>query len=73
VPLWGGYWRGREYAADDFAKELGQAEDLADFLELHAQVHDAPVPFIWLTEHTHPPTELRIERLRFQEPKGPAS
>jgi hypothetical protein len=27
-------------------------------------IHDHPVPFIWMTEHTHPPTELRIDRLR---------
>jgi hypothetical protein len=27
-------------------------------------IHDHPVPFIWLTEHTHPPAELRIDRLR---------
>ncbi len=27
-------------------------------------MHDHPVPFIWLTEHTHPPTELRVDRLR---------
>ena len=26
-------------------------------------MHDHPVPFIWLTEHTHPPTELRIQAL----------
>jgi hypothetical protein len=27
-------------------------------------IHDHPVPLIWLTEHTHPPAELRIDRLR---------
>jgi Zn-dependent protease with chaperone function len=61
---WGLYWRGREYTADHYAATLGQADELADFLELHALIHDHPVPFIWLTEHTHPPTELRIDRLR---------
>jgi Zn-dependent protease with chaperone function len=64
APAWGSYWREREYLADQHAARLGQADELADFLELHALIHDQPVPFIWLTEHTHPPTELRIDRLR---------
>ncbi len=64
APAWGAYWREREYVADQYAVRLGQAEELADFLEIHALIHDHPVPFIWLTEHTHPPTELRIDRLR---------
>ncbi len=63
-PIWGRYWRAREYKADQYAATLGQADELADFLEIHALIHDHPVPFIWLTEHTHPPTELRIDRLR---------
>lgn len=63
-PLWGLYWRRREYAADAYAANLGQADELADFLETHALLHDHPVPYIWLTEHTHPPVELRIDRLR---------
>jgi len=68
APAWGGYWREREYTADQHAALLGQADELADFLELHALIHDQPVPFIWLTEHTHPPTELRIDRLRKTRP-----
>jgi Zn-dependent protease with chaperone function len=64
APIWGSYWREREYTADQYAASLGQADELADFLEVHALIHDHPVPFIWLTEHTHPPTELRIDRLR---------
>jgi Zn-dependent protease with chaperone function len=63
-PLWGVYWRGREFKADEYAAALGQGDELADFLEIHALIHDHPVPFIWLCEHTHPPTELRIDRLR---------
>jgi Zn-dependent protease with chaperone function len=63
-PIWGHYWRRREYAADRYAAKLGQADELADFLETHALIHDHPIPYIWLTEHTHPPTELRIDRLR---------
>jgi Zn-dependent protease with chaperone function len=64
APAWGSYWREREYTADHYAATLGQADELADFLEVHALMHDHPVPFIWLTEHTHPPTELRIDQLR---------
>lgn len=64
APFWGSYWREREYLADQFAATLGQADELADFLEVHALMHDHPVPLIWLTDHTHPPTELRIDRLR---------
>jgi Zn-dependent protease with chaperone function len=63
-PIWGIYWRHREYTADTYAARLGQADELAEFLEAHALIHDHPVPYIWLTEHTHPPTELRIEKLR---------
>jgi Zn-dependent protease with chaperone function len=58
------YWRRREYKADLYAAALGQADELADFFEIHVLLHDQPVPTIWLTEHTHPPTELRLERLR---------
>lgn len=64
APAWGSHWREREYEADQYAARIGQADELADFLELHALIHDHPVPFIWMTDHTHPPTELRIDRLR---------
>jgi Zn-dependent protease with chaperone function len=63
-PIWGHYWRRREYAADNYAAKLGQANELADFLENHALIHDHPIPYIWFTNHTHPPTELRADRLR---------
>jgi len=63
-PLWGSHWREREYLADRYAAHLRQGDDLADFLEEHALIHDHPRPFVWLTEHDHPPTELRIDRLR---------
>lgn len=63
-PAWGQYWRAREYTADEYAAGLGQADELADFLEVHALIHDHPIPFMWLTEHTHPPTELRIDKMR---------
>ena len=67
-PRMGRYWRTREYHADQYAAGLGQADELADFLEIHALIHDNPIPFLWLTEHTHPPTELRIDRLRATTP-----
>jgi Zn-dependent protease with chaperone function len=66
-PLFGAYWRGREYKADKYAASFGQADDLANFLENHALIHDHPIPYIWLTEHAHPPTELRIDKLRNTE------
>jgi Zn-dependent protease with chaperone function len=68
-PVWGHYWRRREYAADNYAAKLSQAEELADFLENHALIHDHPIPYIWLTEHTHPPVELRIDRLKKHQTK----
>jgi Zn-dependent protease with chaperone function len=72
-PVWGIYWRQREYKADAYAARLGQADELADFLEVHALIHDYPVPYIWLTEHTHPPVELRIDKLRDAGARTPAS
>lgn len=66
-PLLGAYWRAREYEADAYAAALGQGEDLADFLENHALIHDHPIPYVWLTKHTHPPVELRVDKLRDTE------
>ncbi len=73
APSWGSYWREREYIADEYAAGLGQAEELADFLDIHALIHDHPVPLIWLTEHTHPPAELRIDKLRKAAHTQPAT
>lgn len=53
---WGGYWRGRAYAADSYAADLGAGDDLARFLEQHALFFDVPIPYLWLTEHAHPPS-----------------
>jgi Zn-dependent protease with chaperone function/cold shock CspA family protein len=63
-PLWAGQWRACEYRADRYAACLGQGDELADALELHVLMYDQPVPMLWLSEHTHPPTELRLDRLR---------
>jgi hypothetical protein len=55
-------WLAEQYAAT--TDQLGVLLGCADFLEIHGLIHDHPIPFIWLAEHTHPPTELRIDRLR---------
>ncbi len=61
--MWGVYWRAREHHADHYAANLGQAAGLSEFLDTCALQNDIPVPFVWLTEHSHPPTEHRIDRL----------
>jgi Zn-dependent protease with chaperone function len=63
-PAWAVWWREREYAADKYAADLGYGSELADYLEENALFYDRPVPFMWLTLHSHPSTELRIDRLR---------
>jgi len=60
---WAAYWRSREFAADRYAAKLGQGQALARFLDTNALENDLPVPFVWLTEHSHPATEHRIDRL----------
>lgn len=60
---WGAYWRAREHQADEYAAHLGQAANLARFLDTNALDDDLPVPFIWLTDTTHPHVEHRIDRL----------
>jgi Zn-dependent protease with chaperone function len=67
---WGIYWRTREHQADQYAADLGQAEQLAEFLDLHALPWDLPIPFIWLTQASHPPTEHRIDRLYRHQPQA---
>ena len=62
--VWARWWRLREYAADDYAARLGQAEELATFLEENVLLYDIPIGSIWMTTESHPPTALRIERLR---------
>ncbi len=64
APMWGAVWREQEYAADSWAASIGQGEALAEFLESHTLTYDHPIPLVGLTDHTHPPTELRIDRLR---------
>ncbi len=60
---WGAYWRAREYQADSYAATLGQGQALASFLDTNALENDLPVPFMWLTQTSHPYTEHRIDKL----------
>jgi Zn-dependent protease with chaperone function len=60
---WAHYWREREFAADAFTARLGQGQAFAEFLQTSALEHDLPVPFSWLSEHSHPSTEHRIDLL----------
>ena len=60
---WAAYWRAREFSADRYAASLGQGPALARFLDTNALEHDLPIPFMWLTEHSHPSTEHRIDRI----------
>ena len=61
---WAELWREAEYEADRFAAAIGCAEELAAFLEAESLKHDHPIPLVWCSDHTHPPTELRIDALR---------
>ena len=71
---WGGHFRRREHDADSYAARLGCAEELADYFESVVS-YDRAVPFRWLSDAQHPPTEYRIERLRqagsaYDQPEG---
>lgn len=61
TPWWNRYWREREYLADRFAYECGQAVGLIELLELY-QFFDVAVPFGFLWR-SHPHHEERIDRL----------
>lgn len=64
---WGAYWRSREHQADLYAAKLGQAHNLAQLLDTDALENDLPVPFMWLTDTSHPYTEHRIDKLHQHE------
>lgn len=75
APAWGQVWREGEYEADRFAARIGWGGQLADFLEAEQLKHDHPIPLVGLSDHTHPPAELRIEALRAlakRQPQPPA-
>ncbi len=63
TPLWAGYFRECEYRADQYAARLGYARELIDCSRASSP-YDQPVPFAWMKAHTHPPAELRIDRLQ---------
>jgi Zn-dependent protease with chaperone function len=69
-PAWASWWRLREYAADDYAAGLGQADELARFLDENVLLYDVPIRFVWMTTESHPPTALRVERLREHVARG---
>ena len=64
APAWASWWRLREYAADDYAARVQQADDLARFLDENVVLYDVPIRYVWMTTESHPPTALRVERLR---------
>lgn len=66
---WAGYWRGREFAADAFASELGQGQALIEFLRRHRFL-DAAIPYYPFVAETPYVTE-RIDRLRWLEGERP--
>lgn len=70
APAWASWWRLREYAADDCAARLGQAQELATLLDENVLLYDVPIRFVWMTTESHPPTALRIERLREHLERG---
>jgi Zn-dependent protease with chaperone function len=70
---WGALWREQEYAADSWAASIGAGSALADFLQTYVLELDHPIPLVGLTSHTHPPTELRIDRLRRVEQLQPST
>jgi hypothetical protein len=62
-PIWGAYWRRREYAADEYAASLGQAEDLARHLADFELPFDPPQRRFIFNRAEHPPVAHRIECL----------
>jgi Zn-dependent protease with chaperone function len=62
---WAVYWRGREYAADEFAANLGQAQPLTLFLDEEILARDIPAPFPWMATSEDLPQELRIGRIEY--------
>lgn len=66
---WAGYWRGREFAADAFAAELGQGQALIEYLRRHRFL-DAAIPYYPFVAETPYVTE-RIDALRWLEGERP--
>ncbi|HEV3047075.1 MAG TPA: M48 family metalloprotease [Solirubrobacteraceae bacterium] len=60
---WEAYWRSREFAADDYAAQLGQAHALAQSLTLDSLPFERPIRAMRFSRATHPYTKPRIARL----------
>lgn len=61
TPLWNRHWQRREFLADRFAYECGQAVGLIEFLELY-EFFDVAVPFGFL-RRSHPHSAARTDKL----------
>jgi Zn-dependent protease with chaperone function len=61
---WETYWRSREYAADEYAAHLGQAQALAQSLTLDSLPHERPIRAMRFSRASHPYTKPRIARLQ---------
>jgi Zn-dependent protease with chaperone function len=61
---WEMYWRSREFAADEYAARLGQAEALAQSLTHESLPHERSIPSMRFSRATHPYTKPRIARLQ---------
>lgn len=61
TPLWNRHWQRREFLADRFAYECGQAVGLIEFLELY-EFFDVAVPFGFL-RRSHPHSAERTNEL----------
>jgi len=65
-PLWSQYWQGRDYVADQFAADCGEADGLAEYLEKYDAFDDGSL----FAAPSKPFTELRIDRLRSRAQQG---
>jgi Zn-dependent protease with chaperone function len=61
---WEMYWRSREFAADEYAARLGQAQALAQSLTNDSLPHERAIPNMRFSRATHPYTKPRIARLQ---------
>ena len=60
---WEMYWRSREFAADEYAARLGQANALAQSLTHESLPYEHSIPSMRFSRATHPYTKPRIARL----------
>jgi len=61
---WEMYWRSREFAADEYAARLGQADTLAQSLTHESLPYERSIPSMRFSRATHPYTKPRIARLQ---------